>query len=645
MFPGKLEGFFERYVDALKYQRCRKEGSGNANIPDENKAADAQADGQNNEGDNNILGDIGMDQGRVVDNIRVTSLRDKHADVDMDKEGTVYDNILGSPTLYNMGPETQSLANEPVEKLSNENRFGSPSLYNMGPETQEEVLRSVDDVDARIERRKWVDMSGIPSFSLGVTQDFALLDEDVVTPKENTHAPNLAGEISNQLTLRPIPLRVCPPGTTVGHLRRDKDKRPVTISEVRKSPFIGRMVDPDVHNTLLGRKGRFQSFMGYVVNAIENNGKCELLKDIDVILIPVDNGGHKFLFVADLKNSRALLIDHEKNEKIVRKRVKKKIRTCDNIKITAMLKNQNPEAGQTSMAQDGSVFRYDQDYLREQFAGLVIQQALPFNHFDHEQTTKVFQNTMQPRYTHVSRSTLKRDAIKLWVPGSYMCVTAHWIEPGTWQMMKRVISFEEFLSPHTGGALFKMLIKVLTNFNLEDKVMSITLDNVSNNTSTIDKLKLKYDPLMGGRFYHSRCVAHIINLVVQAGLGVPAIDAIRESFKTMLKDIFKSSERTRQRYVKICKDAEKPCLRQNWDVPTRWNSNYHMFLSGLKQQNTMAYFHDLLANKNRTTLTPTSLEMCMCLKDHLDAKERKQDKCPLEIPLDFEEDVFDDELQ
>nr|GEW29045.1 hypothetical protein [Tanacetum cinerariifolium] len=37
--------------------------------------------------------------------------------------------------------------------------------------------------------------------------------------------------------------------------------------------------------------------------------------------------------------------------------------------------------------------------------------------------------------------------------------------------------------------------------------------------------------------------------------------------------------------------------------------------------------------------------MCMCLKDHLDAKERKQDKCPLEIPLDFEADVFDDEVQ
>ncbi|GKA61237.1 hypothetical protein Tco_0760644 [Tanacetum coccineum] len=47
----------------------------------------------------------------------------------------------------------------------------------------------------------------------------------------------------------------------------------------------------------------------------------------------------------------------------------------------------------------------------------------------------------------------------------------------------------------------------------------------------------------------------------------------------------------------------------------------------------------------RTRLTLASLEMCMCLKYHLDAKERKQDKSPLEIPLDFEEDVLDDEVQ
>nr|GEZ53851.1 hypothetical protein [Tanacetum cinerariifolium] len=37
--------------------------------------------------------------------------------------------------------------------------------------------------------------------------------------------------------------------------------------------------------------------------------------------------------------------------------------------------------------------------------------------------------------------------------------------------------------------------------------------------------------------------------------------------------------------------------------------------------------------------------MCMCLKDHLDAQERKQDKFTLETPVDFEEEILDVEVQ
>ncbi|GJU06709.1 zinc finger BED domain-containing protein RICESLEEPER 2 [Tanacetum coccineum] len=47
----------------------------------------------------------------------------------------------------------------------------------------------------------------------------------------------------------------------------------------------------------------------------------------------------------------------------------------------------------------------------------------------------------------------------------------------------------------------------------------------------------------------------------------------------------------------------------------------------------------------RIRLTPASLEMCICLKDHLDAQERKQDKSTLETPVDFEEEILDAEVQ
>ncbi|GKA18798.1 zinc finger BED domain-containing protein RICESLEEPER 2 [Tanacetum coccineum] len=68
--------------------------------------------------------------------------------------------------------------------------------------------------------------------------------------------------------------------------------------------------------------------------------------------------------------------------------------------LVCLPRGQSVEAGQTSMGRDGQIFMYNPDYLREQFASLVIQRGLPFNHFDHEQTTRVFQNTLQPRYTH-----------------------------------------------------------------------------------------------------------------------------------------------------------------------------------------------------------------------------------------------------
>nr|GFA53918.1 RNA-directed DNA polymerase, eukaryota, reverse transcriptase zinc-binding domain protein [Tanacetum cinerariifolium] len=37
--------------------------------------------------------------------------------------------------------------------------------------------------------------------------------------------------------------------------------------------------------------------------------------------------------------------------------------------------------------------------------------------------------------------------------------------------------------------------------------------------------------------------------------------------------------------------------------------------------------------------------MCRCLKDYLDAQERKQDKSTFETPVDFEEEILDAEVQ
>nr|GEV00439.1 zinc finger BED domain-containing protein RICESLEEPER 2 [Tanacetum cinerariifolium] len=186
---------------------------------------------------------------------------------------------------------------------------------------------------------------------------------------------------------------------------------------------------------------------------------------------------------------------------------------CEVIKAQ---KNQNSKAGKR---------RYDPDYLREQFAGLVIQRAFPFNHFHHEQTTRVFQNTMQPRYTHAMNDPTMSSEFERYVNSDFV---TH-LHP------------KEF--------------------------------------ATFDVL---------GFWKEKETMFPVLSRMAMDLISVQASSVASES-------AFSTSGR--------------------------------------------------VLSIRRIRLTPASLEMCMCLKDHLDAKEHKQNKCPLEIPLDFEEDVLDDEVQ
>ncbi|GJS10604.1 ribonuclease H-like domain, reverse transcriptase, RNA-dependent DNA polymerase [Tanacetum coccineum] len=72
------------------------------------------------------------------------------------------------------------------------------------------------------------------------------------------------------------------------------------------------------------------------------------------------------------------------------------------------------DTSQGTIGADGQVFIFDNDAVRLDFTKFVIQQALPFNHFDNVKLTEIIKKRLQPRYQHVSRTTLRSDAFKLW---------------------------------------------------------------------------------------------------------------------------------------------------------------------------------------------------------------------------------------
>ncbi|GKC17044.1 zinc finger BED domain-containing protein RICESLEEPER 2 [Tanacetum coccineum] len=126
-----------------------------------------------------------------------------------------------------------------------------------------------------------------------------------------------------------------------------------------------------------------------VVQILPNNRNPQIWKDFNLCLMS-DNTKkaqciHCFHFFS--KDSNSTLKNHISHPH------------CEALKRVA-------ELGQSSMSRDGSIFVYNPDVLREQFAGLMIQRGLPFNHFDDEERTRVFQNHLQPKYTHKANETM-----------------------------------------------------------------------------------------------------------------------------------------------------------------------------------------------------------------------------------------------
>ena len=76
--------------------------------------------------------------------------------------------------------------------------------------------------------------------------------------------------------------------------------------------------------------------------------------------------------------------------------------------------------------------------------------------------------------------------------------------------------------PHTSIALSEKIYTFLTDWGIERKLFSLTLDNASSNDCFVELLKsqlnLKNALLRDGEFFHVQCCAHILNLIVQYGL-------------------------------------------------------------------------------------------------------------------------------
>ena len=209
----------------------------------------------------------------------------------------------------------------------------------------------------------------------------------------------------------------------------------------------------------------------------------------------------------------------------------------------------------------GTGRKIDQLVFREMISVALIEHNLPYSFVEYRRIREAW-HYLNPTVEFWSRSTAASDCLKIFereklklrqklkeIPGriclttdlwraltveGYLCLTAHYID-SDWSLKSRIIEFYAFPPPHTGGAISMKIMELLREWELEKKIFTITVDNASSNDNmqSILKKQLRRELVCSGEFFHVRCVAHILNLIVQDGLSVigGALDKIRESVK------------------------------------------------------------------------------------------------------------------
>ena len=92
------------------------------------------------------------------------------------------------------------------------------------------------------------------------------------------------------------------------------------------------------------------------------------------------------------------------------------------------------------------------------------------------------------------------------------------------------MSFFHFDTSHIELEMSTKILRVLKEWGIDRKTLSITLDNSSSNDSLIDNLRYRLNLqnalLCKGDNFHVRCCEHVLNLIVQNGSKVAIVGII-----------------------------------------------------------------------------------------------------------------------
>ncbi|XP_057958784.1 zinc finger BED domain-containing protein RICESLEEPER 3-like [Malania oleifera] len=231
--------------------------------------------------------------------------------------------------------------------------------------------------------------------------------------------------------------------------------------------------------------------------------------------------------------------------------------------------------------------KIEQDVYREKMTIVVIKHCYPFSWVEHEGNRDVHKY-LNPDVKPIARNTAKADVLKI-----------HKREKEKLKLTLQsafgrvCLTSDGWSSPTTEGYLC-----ITVHFVDENWIFSITLDNAIANDSMQDilssQLSLQAPLVSDGEYFHVRCCAHILNLIVQESLKV--IERVVYNIRESVKYITGSEGRKFKFEECIKRVGILASISLRLDVPTRWNSTFMMIESALIYRRALIHYALLDAN-------------------------------------------------